>query len=137
MKKWGLAQPNESTSREAARFEFAVPITIELSTGMFRTTDRIDGLLVELSSGGAAIIAPADERYKLKKRYRVFVDDQSGIIELKNLSPLEDGQARLGVRFHRLDLELQELIADTLDDARRHSSRLTDDVRDVSFTTGQ
>lgn len=121
---WSRGEANETTSREAARYEFAIPIMIELSNGLFRTADRLDGLVVELSAGGAAIIAPMDERYKLAKKYRIFIDDQSGILQIRNMSPLEAGQIRLGVSLERLDLELQELVADTLDASRRESSRL-------------
>ena len=101
-----------------------MPLTIELSNGLFRTADRVDALLVELSEGGAALIAPQDRRHKLKKRFRVYIDDHEGIVELRNIGPLDAGQSRLGVAFLRLDLELQELMVDSLDSARHQSSRL-------------
>ncbi len=122
--KWETGTASETTTRAAARYDFAVPLTIELSNGLFRTADRIDALLVELSEGGAAIIAPVDNRYRLKKRYRVNIDDHVGIVEIRNLVSLDGAQARLGVAFLRLDLELQELVIDSLDNARHESSRL-------------
>jgi len=121
---WANGEASETTSRAAARYEFAVPVVVELSNGLLRTSDRVDALLVELSEGGAAIVAPNDHRYKMKKRYRVFIDDQSGIIELRNIVPLDESQTRLGVSFHRLDVELQELVVDSLDNARHQVSRL-------------
>jgi len=122
--KWANGEASETTSRAAARYEFAVPVVIELQNGLFRTADRIDGLLVELSEGGAALVSPNDDRYKLNKRYRVYIDDQEGIVELRNMVPLDETQSRLGVSFHRLDLELQELVVDSLAQAKREVSRI-------------
>lgn len=122
--KWENGSASATTTRAAARYEFAVPLTIELSNGLLRTADRVDALLVELSEGGAALIAPNDRRYKLKKRFRVYIDDHAGIVELRNVVGLDGGQFRLGVAFVRLDLELQELMVDSLDTARHQSSRL-------------
>lgn len=122
--KWETGTADDVTTRAAARYDFAVPLTIEVSNGLFRPADRIDALLVELSDGGAAIIAPQDRRYRLKKRYRVHIDDHVGIVEIRNLVALDGAQARLGVAFLRLDLELQELVIDSLDNARHESSRL-------------
>ncbi len=122
--KWENGNASETTTRTAARYDFAVPLTIELSNGLFRTADRVDALLVELSDGGGAVIAPQDRRYRLRKRYRVYIDDHAAIVELRNLVSDDNGQARLGVSFLRMDLELQELIVDSLDNARFESSRL-------------
>lgn len=122
--KWENGNASETTTRAAARYDFAVPLTFELSNGLFRTADRLDALLVELSQGGAALIAPHDRRYKVKKRYRVYIDDHVGIVEIRNVQALDEAQTRLGVAFHRLDLELQELVIDSLDNARHESSRL-------------
>jgi len=110
--------------REAARYGVAVPIIIELSNGLFRPADRVEAYVVDLSKDGAALVARADDRFKLKKRYRVAFDDHGGIIEVRNLSNTEDGQVRLGARFSRLGLELQELVVDSLAEARAEASRL-------------
>ena len=122
--KWETGNASETTTREAARYEFAIPLTMELSNGLFRTADRVDALLVELSKGGAAIIAPQDRRYRIGKRHRVYIDDHVAILELRNLVLLDADQTRLGVSFLRLDLELQEILVDSLDNARSESSRL-------------
>ena len=103
-----------------------MPAVLELSNGVFRAADQLDVLLVELSAGGAAIIAPSDRRYKIKKRYRVWVDDQAGILELRNVTQLDDTHVHLGVSFHRLDLVLQELVVDSLDTARQETSRISE-----------
>lgn len=97
---------------------------IELRNGFFRQADRVEAFLVNLSKGGAALVTAPDSRLKVKKRYRVAVDDHAGIIEIRNISTGEDGQARLGVQFSRLGLELQELVDDSLDEARTASTRL-------------
>lgn len=115
---------SEETTRAAARYQFAVPITVELSNGLLRTPDHAAGLLVDLSQGGAAVLLPADKRLRIRKRYRVFVDDYTGIIEIRNLSELDEGQLRLGISFKSLGLELQELVADVLERAQQQSSRL-------------
>jgi hypothetical protein len=122
--KWDKGRADDPTIRAAARYDFAVPMILELSNGLLHGADRIDGLLVELSDGGAAIVAPADERYKLKKRFRVYFDDHVGIIEIRNVTPLDGAQTRLGVSFKRLGLELQELVVDSLETAKQETSRL-------------
>ena len=71
-------------------------------------------------------IVPADERLRTKKRYRVHIDDHSGIIEVRNITPLVDDQVRLGIAFKSLGLELQELVVDSLATARVETSRLAD-----------
>lgn len=121
---WSRGEASETTNREAARYDFAVPAVLELSNGFFRRVDQLDVLLVELSEGGAALIAPEDRRFKTGKRYRIWVDDQSGILQLRNISALPANQVRLGAAIHRLDLVLQELVADSLEDARHNMSRL-------------
>lgn len=115
-----LAEP----TREKARYQIAVPMIIELRNGLFRQADRVEAFLVNLSSGGAALVTAPDTRLKVKKRYRVAVDDHAGIIEIRNISTGDDGSARLGVQFSRLGLELQELVDDSLDAAKTASTRL-------------
>ena len=122
--KWDNGLPDAPTARAASRYDFAVPTTVELSNGLLKTADRSDGLLVELSAGGAAIVIPTDSRLKVKKRYRVYVDDHEGVIEIRNITNLIDGQTRIGVSFFRLGLELQELVVDSLENAKRETSRL-------------
>ncbi len=97
---------------------------IELSNGLFRQPDRTDAVLVDLSQGGAAMVLMADERVKDKKRFRVIIDDHTGIIEVRNTVRIEGGRLRVGVAFKSLGLELQELIADALENAVAQSSRL-------------
>ena len=121
---WDNGLPDTQTIRAASRYDFAVPTIVELANGLFKTADRSDGLLVELSAGGAAIIIPTDERLKVKKRYRVYVDDHEGVIEIRNITALTDAQTRIGVSFFRLGLELQELVVDSLESAKRETSRL-------------
>ena len=115
---------SEETTRAAARYQFAVPVTVELSNGLLRTPDHIAGLLVDLSHGGAGVVVPSDNRLRQRKRYRVIVDDYNGIIEIRNISQIGDGQLRLGVSFKSLGLELQELVSDVLERAQQQSSRL-------------
>jgi len=123
---WDTGEPDAPTAREAARYDFAVPMSVELGNGLLRASDRIDAFLVDLSAGGAALILPADERLRAKKRYRVHIDDHCGIIEVRNITPLVDDQVRLGVAFKSLGLELQELVVDSLAAARLETSRLAD-----------
>lgn len=121
-------------ARAARRFPFAVPMAIEVSTGFFRPAQRIDALLVDLSDGGAAIVAIPDSRLRIRKRYRVFIDDHAGIIEIRNIVETEDGErVRLGVVFRSLGLQLQELVSDSMYEARSQSSRLSD--RPVTYNS--
>ena len=99
-------------------------MSLELSNGLFRTADHIDAYLVDLSQGGAAVVLPIDPRLKVKKRYRVLIDDHTGIIEIRNIIELSDSQVRLGVAFKSLGLELQELVSDSLASARVETSRI-------------
>ena len=113
-------------TREATRYDSEIPIVIELKNGLFRQADRMDAYLVDLSATGAALVTKSDARYRVKDRYRVAVDDHAGIIEIRNLTESEDtGQVRLGVKFSRLGLELQELMVDSLADAKAKTNRLT------------
>lgn len=121
---WDTGVASISTARAAARYDFAVPMTVELGNGLFRAADRVDAFLVDLSSGGAGILIPADVRLKVKKRYRVHLDDHVGIIEVRNITALADAHARIGVAFKSLGLELQELVVDSLASARVETSRL-------------
>lgn len=111
-------------TRGKVRYRFAVPMIIELPNGFLRPADRVEAFLVDLSTGGAALVAAYDRRYKHKRRFRVSVDDHSGIIEIRNISPIDDQRLRLGVQFSRLGLELQELVDDSLDAAQKASSRI-------------
>ncbi len=97
---------------------------MEFGNGFLRTPDRVDAVLVDLSQGGAAILCPPDGRIRERKRYRVWVDDHAGIIEIRNIVPINDEWVRLGVAFKGLGLELQELVADTLQNAQFRSSRM-------------
>jgi len=120
--------------REDNRYDFAVPMEIEVATGLFRQPDRLPAYLIDLSSGGAAILAQADTALRVKKRYRVWVDGLSGIIQIRHLSPVSERQVRLGVSFSRLDLGLQELVVDAIARARIESTRIrgaaaSDDAR--------
>jgi len=117
-------RPEAEPTREKARYEIAVPMIIELRNGLFRQADRVEAFLVNLSSGGAALVTASDPRLKAKKRYRVAISDHAGIIEIRNISNTDSGNVRLGVRFSRLGLELQELVDDSLDAVRTASTRL-------------
>ena len=123
---WDTGELAAPMAREAARYNFAVPMIVELENGLLRASDRVDAFLVELSAGGAALICPADERLRTKKRHRVHIDDHSGIIEVRNITPLADDQVRLGIAFKSLGFELQELVVDSLASARVETSRLAD-----------
>lgn len=125
--RWNTGEPAMSTARAAARYDFAVPMSVELSNGLFSAADRIDAYLVDLSADGAGLVLPTDRRLKAKKRYRVMIDDRSGIIEVRNITQLPGDQVRLGVLFKSLDLELQELVADSVAAARTENSRLRAD----------
>lgn len=109
--------------REATRYSFSIPMTIELPAGWFRR-DRVDAFLVDLSTGGAALVTGNDQRLSVKKRFRISIDDREGIIEVRNLVQLDEGRLRIGVQFSRLGLELQELVADSIEAARELRSRL-------------
>lgn len=122
--RWNTGEPSVSTTRAASRYDFAVPMSVELSNGLFRSADHIDAYLVDLSEGGAGLVLPTDPRLREKKRYRVLIDDHSGIIEIRNITNLSESQVRLGVAFKGLGLELQELVVDSVASARVESSRL-------------
>lgn len=122
---WNTGEPALSTARAASRYGFAVPMSVELPNGIFRTADRVDAYLVDLSEGGAGLVLPADSRLRPKKRLRVLIDDHSGIIEIRNVTQLTEGQVRIGAAFKSLGLELQELVADSIQSARVENSRLT------------
>ena len=115
---------DDTTVRSDARYGFAIPVSIELSRGLFRQADRVPGVLVDMSKGGAAITTRFDSRLRLKKRYRVIVDDHPGIISLKNLVTIDGEMVRMGVQFTSLGLELQEIVSDALEEAQWLSSRL-------------
>ena len=117
---------DQNPTRADARYEFAIPVVLELSRGLLRPADRVTGVLLDLSKGGAAITTRFDPRLRLKKRYRVIVDDHVGIIAVKNIVPAEgEGETvRLGVRFESLGLELQEIVSDVLQEAQWVTSRL-------------
>lgn len=79
---------------------------------------------MDLSHSGAAIVLPSDKRLRSRRRYRAILDDHTAIIEVANMTVLEEGQLRIGVSFKSLGLELQELVADVLERAQQRSSRL-------------
>jgi hypothetical protein len=110
--------------RETTRYSFAIPMMVELPNGLFRQSDRTDAVLVDLSQGGAAMVAMADDRIRERKRFRVIIDDHAGIIEVRNVVAIEGGRVRFGAAFKSLGLELQELVADALENAVAQSSRL-------------
>lgn len=122
--RWNTGEASVSTTRAASRYDFAVPMSLELSNGIFRAADHVDAYLVDLSQGGAGLVLPSDPRLAVKKRYRVVIDDHSGIVEVRNITELNDAQVRLGVAFKSLGLELQELVVDSVAAARVETSRL-------------
>ena len=113
-----------NTTRGDARYTFSIPVVIELSRGLLRQADRVPGVLLDLSKGGAAITTRFDSRLRLKKRYRGIVDDHAGIVTVKNIVTTDDDLVRLGVKFESLGLELQEIVSDVLAEAQWMSSRL-------------
>ena len=129
----------ETTIRSDARYGFAIPVSIELSRGLFRQADRVPGVLVDMSKGGAAITTRFDSRLRLRKRYRVIVDDHAGIIALKNLVTVDGDMVRMGVQFTSLGLELQEIVSDALEEAQWLASRLDQErsLRLRSITAGR
>ena len=121
----GNPSPSESPPRATARYPFAVPMVVELSNGILRRTDRVDALLVDLSQGGAAIVMQPDPRLRVKRRFRVSIDDHDGVIEVRNVNEVDDGRLRIGVAFRGLGLELQELVVDALENAQFDASRIS------------
>ncbi len=111
-------------------------MVVELSNGLLRRADRRDAVLVDLAQGGAALVLAADPRLRVKRRYRVSIDDHAGIIEVRHITPVDDGWVRIGVAFRSLGLELQELVADTLENAQFQTSRFTDDFDALALTIG-
>lgn len=116
--------PEPNPTRSDTRYEFAIPVVIELSRGLLRPADRVPGELVDMSKGGAAITTRSDPRLRLKKRYRVIVDDHVGIVAMQNIVPAGGDVVRLGVTFESLGLELQEIVSDALAEAQWMSSRI-------------
>lgn len=114
----------DTTVRADTRYEFEVPVDIELSRGLFRPADRLPGVLVDLSKGGAAIMTTFDARLRLNRRYRVIIDDHVGIISVRNIVQDVGEQIRMGVQFRSLGLELQEIVSDALAEAQWVGSRL-------------
>ena len=126
-----------SPTRAETRYSFEVPVFVELSYGLLRPTDRVEGRLVDMSKTGAAIVLDADARLKPRKRYRVIIDDHAGVIALRNISPLDDGQVRVGVEFKSLGLELQEIVADAIQEAQWSNSRLDTESSPAILTSGR
>ena len=114
----------DSATRAEARYAFEVPVSIELSRGLFRPADRIHGIIADMSKSGAAIRTTFDDRLRLNRRYRVIVDDHVGIILVKNIVQDHDDRIRMGVQFKRLGLELQEIVSDAIQEAQWVGSRL-------------
>lgn len=121
---WNTGEPSVSTARAASRYDFAVPMSVELPNGIFRPADRVDAYLVDLSEGGAGLVLPDDPRLRPKRRLRVVIDDHAGIIEIRNITDISESQVRVGVSFKSLGLELQELVADSIAVARVENSRI-------------
>lgn len=118
-------------TRGKVRYNFAVPMVIELARGPLRRADHVEAFLVDLSTDGAALVTGPDPRLKMRKRFRVSIDDHSGIIEIRNMSLLDDQRVRLGVQFSRLGLVLQELVDDSLHTAQQASSRIGAPTEDL------
>jgi len=114
----------QRTPRENRRYPFAVPLTVELPNGLFRRADAVDALIVDLTKQGAALVMARDPRLRERKRYRVQVDDHAGIIEVRYIKSAEDNLVRVGAHFKSLGLELQELVADSVQHAQERLSRL-------------
>lgn len=110
--------------REDRRYPFAVPLTVELPNGFFRRAESVDAIIVDLTKQGAALVMTRDPRLREQKRYRVLVDDHGGIIEVRYIKEAEDNLVRVGVHFKSLGLELQELVADSVQQAQTRFSRL-------------
>ena len=131
-----------SPPRGDTRYPFEVPVHVELARGFLRPADRVEGRLVDMSRGGAAIVLRSDPRLKPRKRYRVLIDDHAGIIAVSNITPFEDDESapdddlvRVGVEFKSLGLELQEIVADALQEAQWNSSRLDVEATSPLFTS--
>jgi len=117
-------QGSQRAAREARRYPFAVPLTVDLPNGFFRRADSVDAIIVDLTKQGAALVMTRDPRLRERKRYRVQVDDHGGIIEVRYIKSAEDNLVRVGVHFKSLGLELQELVADSVQHAQTRFSRL-------------
>jgi hypothetical protein len=99
-------------------------MVIELSNGLFRRADLWEALLVDMSNGGAAMIVLHEPRLKANKRYRVRIDDHDGIIRTGSVVAHDETKVRVGMRFERLGLELQEIVSDAVQAAQERASRL-------------
>jgi len=115
-----------TTSRESHRYYIPFPMQIELRSGLFNKK-RVPARPVDLSQGGAACHVRPNEAFEVGKRFRLYVDDVAGFIEIRNVEMLDDGLMRIGMSFVQLELETQERIVDALEQAKFESSRLNFD----------
>lgn len=121
---WKKSSETEATaSRESLRYYIPLPMQIELREGLFRKT-RVDARPVDLSQGGAACHVRPNDAFEVGKRFRLYVDNVPGFIEIRNVRMVEDGLMRIGMSFVQLELETQERIVDALEQAKIDSSRL-------------
>lgn len=121
---WKKSSEGEVTSpRENQRYYIPLPMQIELRMGLFRKV-TVPARPVDLSHGGAACHVRPNAAFEVGKRYRLFVDNVAGFVEIRNMEPVEDGLLRIGVSFVQLELETQERIVDALEQAKFESSRI-------------
>lgn len=109
--------------RESFRYYIALPMEIEVRSGLF-SKERVPARPVDLSEGGAACHVRPNSAFRVGKRFRMFVDGVPGFVEIRNIENVEDGLTRIGVSFIRLELQTQERIVDALEQAKIDSSRL-------------
>ena len=120
-----LPATDQTLRRDQRRYPFAVHVVIERRVRLFAQPERIDGALIDLSEDGAGIVVPSSVDFRERATHRIFVNDHEGVIQVRNITLIDDDRQRLGVRFRRLGLDLQELVADSLDAAHRAESRLS------------
>lgn len=111
--------------RASTRYEFALPALFELRKGFLRRPESVEAIIVNLSGTGASLVLSADDRLRPSKRYRVLLDGYSGLVEIRRLIPLPNSLVRIGVEVKHFEVELQELVADLLEEASRQRSSLT------------
>lgn len=117
------AEEEEIPSRGTHRYYIALPMQVEIPSGIFGKK-RVPARPVDLSAGGAACHVRPNKAFKVGKRYRLFIDGVPGFVEVRNIQPVEDGLWRVGMSFVKLELDTQERIVDALDDAKIQTSKL-------------
>lgn len=95
--------------RDAYRLRVVRPVTL-LVEG-----DQLSGVTGDLSEGGAlvAVPAPVDAVPGQRARVRLALSEHEVLLldaEVVRLGPVQDGQARLGLRFQRLDEETADRV---------------------------